>query len=36
MRRRHRLLGPIVGLALLGAALIVPATAAAAEDHRLR
>lgn len=31
MRRRHRLLGPIVGLALLGAALIVPATAAAAE-----
>ena len=31
MRRRHRLFGPIVGLALLGAALIVPTTAAAAE-----
>jgi hypothetical protein len=31
MRRRHRLFGPIVGFALLGAALLVPTTAAAAE-----
>ena len=31
MRRRHRLFGPIVGLALLGAALIVPTTASAVE-----